>query len=225
MIAQQKKLIAFDLDGTIFETEPLAVIAVQKTIENLARENLYIRSLPSKKECLHILGMVQQEIWDYLIPGASSQALDRADQLLEEIEKEYLEKGTGQLYPDVRTTLEFLKRNNWGLLIASNGGEGYVKAVIETRDLTPLFDGIYSAGEFATENKGELLRIARGKFPGLQAMVGDRRSDIEAGRANNLITVGCSFGYGSKEEIRGADYLIDDFSQIKGLFSAEQKAF
>ncbi len=222
---QPQKLIAFDLDGTIFATEPLAVIAVQKTIEGLVRENLYTRSLPSKKECLHVLGMVQQEIWDYLIPGADPQALARADQLLEEIEKEYLEKGTGQLYPQVRTTLEYLKNDKWGLLIASNGGEGYVKAVIESRSLTPLFAGIYSAGEFATTKKGDLLQIAREKFPGLKAMVGDRRSDIEAGRAHNLISVGCRFGYGSEEEIRGADYIIDDFSEIKDLFSREQKTF
>ncbi len=216
----EKKLIAFDLDGTIFETEELAVTSVQETMEKLKQEGLYSRPKPEREECLSVLGMISEEIWDLLLPGSDREVQKRADQLLEAIEKEYLKRGLGNLYPGVKETLEKLKGQGWEFLIASNGGEGYVKSVIEVHGLNPLFAGVYSAGEYQTKEKGDLVRISRKRFPGLQAMVGDRKSDIEAGQANNLITVGCLYGYGDPRELREADYKIDSFPKIIDLFSS-----
>jgi len=216
----ERKLIAFDLDGTIFETEELAVFAVQKTMDKLKKEGLYSRPKPEREECLSVLGMISEEIWDFLLPGSDREVQNRADQLLEAIEKDYLKKGLGNLYPGVKETLEKLKVKGWDFLIASNGGEGYVKSVIEVHGLNPLFAGIYSAGEYQTKEKGDLLRISRQKFPRLQAMVGDRRSDVEAGQANNLITVGCRYGYGYPRELQEADYKIDSFPEIIDLFAS-----
>ncbi len=216
----EKKLIAFDLDGTIFETEELAVTSVQETMEKLKQEGLYSRPKPEREECLSVLGMISEEIWDLLLPGSDREVQKRADQLLEAIEKEYLKRGLGNLYPGVKETLEKLKGQGWEFLIASNGGEGYVKSVIEVHGLNPLFAGVYSAGEYQTKEKGDLVRISRQRFPGLQAMVGDRKSDIEAGQANNLITVGCLYGYGDPRELREADYKIDSFPKIIDLFSS-----
>lgn len=216
----EKKLIAFDLDGTIFETEELAVTSVQETMEKLKQEGLYSRPKPEREECLSVLGMISEEIWDLLLPGSDREVQRRADQLLEAIEKEYLKRGLGNLYPGVKETLEKLKGQGWEFLIASNGGEGYVKSVIEVHALKPLFAGIYSAGEYQTKEKGDLVRISRQRFPGLQAMVGDRKSDIEAGQVNNLITVGCLYGYGAPRELQEADYKIDSFPKIIDLFSS-----
>lgn len=215
-----KKVMAFDLDGTIFETEELAVFAVQKTMEKLKEEGLYSRPKPEREECLSVLGMISEEIWDLLLPGASTEVRKRADQLMEEIEIEHLKKGLGNLYPGVRETLEKLKLEGWEFLIASNGGESYVKSVIEVKGLNPIFSGIYSAGEFQTKEKGDLLRISRQKFPGLKVMVGDRNSDVEAGKANNLITVGCLYGYGDPSELEESDYKISSFPEIIKLFSS-----
>ncbi len=217
----QKKTIAFDLDGTLFETEELAVVAVKKTMEKLKEEGLYSRPEPQKEECLEVLGMISEEIWDFLLPGSGPRVQERADYLLEKIEKEFLQKGLGRIYPGVRDTLQELKEKGWDFLVASNGGEGYVKSVIEFHNLNAFFAGIYSAGEYGTKNKGDLLQIARQKFPGLKAMVGDRRSDVEAGQDNSLITVGCRYGYGEAQELKEADHLIDSFPEIINLFSSD----
>ena len=47
--------------------------------------------------------------------------------------------------------------------------------------------------------------------PAASVMVGDTALDIEAGRANGVRTIGCTWGYGSRDELvqAGADELVD----------------
>jgi adenosylhomocysteine nucleosidase len=44
-------------------------------------------------------------------------------------------------------------------------------------------------------------------------MIGDRFSDIEAGKQNGLTTIGCHFGFGHQSEIAEADYHIHEFTE------------
>lgn len=214
----KKGYIAFDLDGTLFETEPLAVAAVQKAIKILSDEGYYSREIPKPEECTGVLGLINEEIWATLLPGADKKTRKRAEVLVEEIEVTYLKEGLGNLYPGVTETLKVLKNEGWDFLVVSNGSEKYVKAVIKERGLNPLFAGIYSAGEYQTKSKGELLAQAGQKFPQIKGMVGDRESDVQAGKENNVFTVGCRYGYGNEEEIKEADRLINDFKEITDLF-------
>jgi len=48
-------------------------------------------------------------------------------------------------------------------------------------------------------------------------VVGDRYYDIESGKANDCITIGCLYGYGKKEELEDADYLIEDIRELREL--------
>ena len=56
--------------------------------------------------------------------------------------------------------------------------------------------------------KAEVLRRAlaeRGIDPDDAVMVGDTRGDVEAGKGAGLYTIGCTWGYGTREELEGAD--------------------
>ncbi|WP_281267796.1 HAD family hydrolase [Sulfoacidibacillus thermotolerans] len=45
-------------------------------------------------------------------------------------------------------------------------------------------------------------------------MVGDRLTDVEAGRQNGLYVIGCAFGFAQAEEFAGADRIVKKFSEI-----------
>jgi phosphoglycolate phosphatase-like HAD superfamily hydrolase len=45
-------------------------------------------------------------------------------------------------------------------------------------------------------------------------MVGDRHSDVEAGKVNRLTVIGCQFGFADAVELKEADYLISQFDEI-----------
>ena len=122
------------------------------------------------------------------------------------------------MYPYVEDTLRKLKEGGARLFVASNGLEAYVKGVAEHHNIAAMFDGIYSAGEYGTASKVELVaRLIKDHGLAGQTvwMVGDRSSDVEAGRGNGLKTVGCAYAkYGKASELERADVLISDFREL-----------
>ncbi|MDF2721294.1 MAG: haloacid dehalogenase, partial [Paenibacillus sp.] len=105
------------------------------------------------------------------------------------------------------------------LFVASNGLEMYVKDVIGQRGLAPLFTGLYSAGEYDTRSKVDLVKLLLDHH-GIETawMVGDRSSDVEAGKRNGLPVVGCEYAqFGKESELEGADMRITEFPQLREL--------
>jgi phosphoglycolate phosphatase-like HAD superfamily hydrolase len=54
-------------------------------------------------------------------------------------------------------------------------------------------------------------------------MVGDRSSDVEAGKENHLFVVGCSYAdFGNSKELAEADVIIKDFAGLLTLTAFEE---
>lgn len=214
----------FDLDGTLFQTETLLLPAYHATFEQLRAEGLFQGETPDEKYMLSGLGMLLEHIWQLVIPDADVKVHRRADELLLQLQVEGMARGEGKLYDGVAETLRELRRRGVRLFIASNGLEAYVKGVIRHQGLKPLFEaeGLYSAGEYATRSKVDLVRQLLDKHGIENAwMVGDRSSDVEAGHANGLFVVGCDYaGFRKEGELDQADVRIADFRDLPALLDA-----
>jgi phosphoglycolate phosphatase-like HAD superfamily hydrolase len=94
--------------------------------------------------------------------------------------------------------------------------EGYVKGVVKAMGIAPLFDALYSAGEYQTRSKVDLVKLLMTTHRVETAwMVGDRSSDVEAGKKNRLFVIGCDYADFSKSgELDGSDVRIREFAQI-----------
>lgn len=224
MIGQQGRpdAVIFDMDGTLFETDKLLIPVHGRVFGTLRDEGLYMEEAPPAERLLGCLGMLLDDIWREIMPGSSEAARSRADELLLQYELEGLAMGEGALYPHVEETLRLLKENGAKLFVASNGLEHYVKGVAEHKGIATLFDGIYSAGEYETASKVDLVaRLLQDHQLGPQHtvwMVGDRSSDVEAGRGNGLATIGCAYArYGRASELADADVRISDFRELLQL--------
>ncbi len=179
-----EKTAIFDMDGTLFQSETVALPAFRRAFMRLREEGLYRGDPPSDGEIQSVFGMTQEEIWSRLLPEADEGARKRADRWTLEEELAGLRRGEGRLYPGVAETLRRLKAEGWRLFIASNGLRSYLDGVLETFRLSPLFTGVYGAGDHGTETKEELVRMLmeeHGVTGGF--MVGDRKSDVRAGKA------------------------------------------
>lgn len=209
----------FDLDGTLFRTETLLVEVHRRVFETLRAEGLYTAEEPPVERLLGSLGMLLEHIWQRVMPDGSPEAHARANELLLQYEIEELEAGRGELYPGVPATLRKLRDRGIRLFIASNGLERYVKEVPRLKGIADLFEGFYSAGEYATQTKVELVRILLEKHGLMSAwMVGDRSSDVEAGKQNGLFVVGCDYaGFRREGELDGADARIGSFEELERL--------
>ncbi|MBB6692442.1 HAD hydrolase-like protein [Cohnella xylanilytica] len=216
---QMPEAALFDLDGTLFKTETLLTTVHRRVFETLREEGLYMKEQPPVELLLGSLGMLLEHIWQKVMPDGSPQAQARANDLLLQYELEELENGRGELYPGVPETLRALKEKGIRLFVASNGLEAYVKDVPRLRGIADLFDGFYSAGEYGTATKVDLVRLLLEKH-GIRTawMVGDRSSDVEAGKGNGLFVVGCDYaGFRKEGELDGADAVIRSFPELLDL--------
>ncbi|WP_241154335.1 HAD family hydrolase [Staphylospora marina] len=216
------KAIIFDLDGTLFQTEKVGVPAFRNTFEELRRLGRYDGPVPSDERIASVFGMTHQEIWETLLPGADPETRRFADRRMLDLEVDMLRSGEGVLYPGVEETLRRLDAAGHPLFIASNGAENYVRAALDSKGLTPLFAGIWTAGKHKTETKTELVRMLMdecGVSGGI--MVGDRKSDVEAGKGNGLFVVGCRYegfpAFGGENELEGSDRIIRTFRQLEDV--------
>jgi len=220
---QKPEAMLFDLDGTLFQTETLLLPAYHATFDQLRDEGLYSGATPPESEILGSLGMLLEHIWQRVMPGVDAKVHRRADELLLDYQIRGLERGEGRMYEGVAETLTALRGQGIRLFVASNGLELYVKRVIEHKGLAPLFEGLYSAGEFQTRSKVDLVRMLLETYNVKSAwMVGDRSSDVEAGRENDLTVIGCDYaGFRKEGELEQADVRIDRFSDLLALLPSK----
>lgn len=221
---QKPEAIVFDMDGTLFQTESLLVPAYHKMFDELRAEGLYAGETPPVDLILQSLGMLLAQIWKNVMPDAGEATHRRADELLLRLEIEGLEEGGTLLYPGVVDTLKALKERGVRLFVASNGLEDYIHSIVVVHELKELFEGLYSAGGQGTATKVELLRILLDNHGIEKAwMVGDRSSDVEAGKENGQTVIGCSYaGFGRGEELEGSDVMISRFEDILELYDAAE---
>ncbi len=207
--------ILFDMDGTLLQTEKLSTPAFIRTFDQLRQKGLWQGETPDERELINVLGMTIEQIWDKLLPNASEEAIRSADEFLLDNEIQLLKERVTELYPDVKSTLEKLHEKGFALFVASNGQEEYIDAICQEYELKPLMTDLYSAGRFRTHSKNDLVAKLLSDYKiGQAIMVGDRHSDVEAGRTNGLFTIGCDFGFAKPGELDGADVIITSFSQL-----------
>jgi len=211
--------ILFDMDGTLLQTETLLVHVHERLFRQLYAEGLYTKEMPSVDIMLGCLGMLLEDIWRKVMPDGSPEAHSRADELMLQYELEGLEAGQGDLYPGVEATLRSLRERGIKLFVASNGLEAYVRGIVGIKGMDALFDGLYSAGQYSTASKVELVaRLMQDHGIRTAWMVGDRSSDVEAGQRNGLPVIGCGYaGFGREEELAGADAIIRSFPELLEL--------
>jgi phosphoglycolate phosphatase len=208
--------VIFDVDGTLFQTELVAMPAFKRTFEKLKQKGLYHGDIPSDDQITSCFGMTIPELWETLLPDASMDVRDQANELLAKEELFLLEQGEGALYPGVQETLQCLRDEGYKIYTASNGEKRYVATVIEAQGLRDHFTKLYSAGEYKTEKKEELVALLLKQEKVTRAvMIGDRKSDITAGRANQLHTVGCDFGFAGEDELKDAHVVITKFDELR----------
>jgi len=227
MIEKKPQALIFDMDGTLFRTEANIVPAFERAYARLVAEGLTRDAMPPADVLLGSLGMLLKDIWGRVLPNSDERTRLRMDELLLEEQLALLDEGLWELYPGVHETLRRLREEGYRLFVASNGLELYVKGVAAAVGIADLFEGLYSAGEYRTASKVDLVRLLLDRHEVASAwMVGDRSSDVEAGSKNGLPVVGCEYAaFGvSHDELQGADMRIRAFPELLDLLGISEKA-
>jgi phosphoglycolate phosphatase len=194
-------LIAFDLDGTLHWTEKALVPAIQEAMRDMGLEPAEARRInalygePLEEFCRRLLGLERGD------------GCDRFREGIRRHQRKTLPR-QGSLYPGVREALLHLSSLGATLVVISNAGSDYIELVLRTFGIRHLFSRLLGADSGASKAKRlESLRTST-DWPST-VMVGDRYHDMEAAKSAGVFFIGCSYGYGSAQELAGADEIIE----------------
>lgn len=215
-------LLAFDLDGVLYSSEPFLGEAYREAIAAVnARHPGAFPRVPTTAEILAHVGWPLPVIFANLFPdGAPAALADLHGETLAVICRR-VAAGDGLCFPGVPETLRALRAAGHTLCVASNGRTRYVETVLATYGLDALFLPRTTADEVG--DKIGILRHYLATLPADPAhtvMVGDRRSDVEAAQAVGCRFIGCDYGHGHRTEIEAAGPLVTRFADLPAALTS-----
>ncbi len=219
-----RTLIAFDLDGVIYSSEPFLGAAYREAIANVnAQRPGSFSRVPSTREILDHVGWPLPIILDRLFPHTDRAAVDLLYAEALGVICAHVAQHEGMMFPGVPATLDRLHRSGFILAVASNGRQRYIETVLGANRIGHYFAALMSVDvSGALQDKADLLRayLNRHDLPAAQlVMVGDRASDVEAAAAVGCRFIGCDYGHGYRHEIEAAGPIVSAFAQLPAVIA------
>jgi phosphoglycolate phosphatase len=218
------KLVMFDVDGTLLDSQHLIHACLAQTFQHMGRPLL------PRAQMLSIVGLSLAPAVRKLLGEETSKAeIEQAADHYREAFRALVDDPAhaAHLFPGAAEAVAALQRQEDVLLGIATGKS--------MRGVERILDGFgWSKGVFATiqtadsapskPDPGMVLQGARevGLSPEQVIMIGDTSFDILMGRNAGAATIGVSWGNHPVSELReaGADHIIDDFSQLLPLVEA-----
>lgn len=215
-----KKVVLFDLDGTLIDSVPDIAVAVNAMLESLGYPTY------SEEKMRSWVGNGAKVLVKRALSGdvkidetLSEDLFSNAYQLFLDFYMQNVCKDT-RLYPTVQETLETLKNKGYRLAIVTNKPYAFVAPILDTLGLNGLFE-TYIGGDTLSLKKPDpmplvymcdQLNISVDKA----LMVGDSKNDILAAKAAGMQSIGVTYGYnyGEAIEVYDPEVVVDLFSDI-----------
>jgi len=197
--------ILFDLDGTLTDSRPGILNTIRHALRMLDVEP------PRDDELLWCVGPPLHESFARLLPGGETATIERAVSAYVE-RYDSIGYRENRVYAGVPAMLTTLGANRRLVLVTAKRQQ-IAESILELFELRPYFEGVFGierSGRFADKRQlvhyvVETLGLDRSET----VIVGDRIHDIEAGRHNGLFTIGAAWGYGTAQELAGADQICE----------------
>lgn len=211
--------VLFDLDGTLIDSLPGIVRALNHALEDVGRAPLEPARLRG------YVGRPLRAIFRDLLGGPAEAGPSRLERSgpaeLERVVAAYRRRfevdGVDgcDAFPGVRDVLDELRAQGATMRIATVKPTGIAQRVLERLELDRHFASVHGADpdEHTTDKVtivGDALAAA-GVRGGYAVMIGDRAEDIRAARAHGVAALGVRWGYGGVDELvtAGADAIVD----------------
>lgn len=211
------RAVLFDLDGTLVDS-----------LEDLTDAVNHIRSafslLPLTGDAVRLkIGKGARNLVEQVLPDAPDADIDRALGLFLEFNREHI-ADKSRLYPGILEMLHHIASLGIKMVIVSNKHEDLSRLIIQALGISDLFESI-CGGNTYKEGKPSplplLKEVEKLEFAPYECvMVGDSINDIEAGERADIATIACAWGYGSTEELAGADAFAHSPQELLALIAA-----
>lgn len=211
------KTIFFDFDGTVHDSIKIYAPAFRKAYEYLVKKKLAEPKNWNEDEISYWLGYSSKEMWKNFMPELDEANKQIASKIIGNEMMTKINEGKAKLYDGSQEVLQYLKNKNYKLIFISNCGIYYKNMVSEIFMLNDYFDELVCSEEFNFIPKYDILEKIKDKYDDDMVIIGDRFQDLEAGKKNNISTIGCEYGFGLDNELKEADIIIHDVKELLKL--------
>ena len=195
------RLIIFDFDGTLGDSQKLITDTMLATIERL---NLPMKS---REECARTIGLPLKECFSSIIPMTDEQAEECA-KVYSEIFNVKNVPGVVKAFPGVVETLERLSSQGILMSIASSRSHRTLAKLMDELDLSKYITYLIAADDVVEKKPAAESVLKTLRHFNVEAhetlVVGDTEFDILMGRNAGTHTCGVTYGNGSKESLEAA---------------------
>jgi phosphoglycolate phosphatase len=182
-------LIAFDWDGTLFDSTQIIVRCIQRAVADVGG------TVPSDKAAAYVIGMG-------LMQALAHAAPDVPESKYPELGRRYRDHYSSHqndlaLFAGVLPLLADLKSRHHCLAVATGKSRRGLDEVLRTVELRSVFDGSRTADETAGKPDPRMLRELMAQFgtePQRTLMVGDTTHDLQMALNAGCTSVGVSYG-------------------------------
>lgn len=206
--------LIFDYDGTIHESMKTYAPAFRNTCKWLADNGYMTEKDYTDKEISCWLGFNSTDMWNNFLPDADIEIREKARIMLGDDMARRTENGKGALFPNAEQVLIELKKQGHTLIFLSNCRIKYMELHSRVFGLDRFFNCFYCCEEFDFIPKYQIFRLFSLQHKGQYIVIGDRFHDIETAVKNGLKSIGCGYGYASDGELKNADIIVSDITEI-----------
>ncbi|HEY0887900.1 MAG TPA: HAD-IA family hydrolase [Ramlibacter sp.] len=182
-------LIAFDWDGTLFDSTAIIVRCIQQAVLDVGGAR------PSDKAAAYVIGMGLMQALAHAAPDVPAE---RYPQLGARYRHHYLaHQNDLSLFPGVLPLLDELKERQHWLAVATGKSRRGLDDVLRTVQLQGMFNGSRTADETAGKPHPLMLQELMREFgtdPERTLMIGDTTHDLQMAVNAGCPAVGVSYG-------------------------------
>jgi phosphoglycolate phosphatase len=198
-------LIAFDWDGTLFDSTGLIVRCIQAACRDLGMPE------PSDVQAAYVIGLGLMDALRHAVPDLP---VERYPELGRRYRHHYMARQHQiVLFDGTREMLAALKARHHWLAVATGKSRLGLNEALDSAQLRPFFDSTRTADETASKPHPRMLQELMGEL-GAEArrtlMIGDTTHDLQLAANAGVACVGVSYGAHSSE----------DFHRFEPLFVA-----
>jgi phosphoglycolate phosphatase len=186
---RQFDLIAFDWDGTLFDSTRIIVRCIQDAVADVGG------TVPTDREAAYVIGM---GLMDALAHAAPDVPRDRYPELGASYRRHYMGRQNDlSLFDGVLPMLSDLRERHHWLAVATGKSRRGLDEVLQTVQLAGVFDGSRTADETAGKPDPRMLHELMREFgtdPERTLMIGDTTHDLQMALNAGCPSVAVSYG-------------------------------
>ena len=208
--------LVFDYDGTLQETDIIYGPAVRAASKHV-RDDLGIDVAPPTEEQIKSwLGKTAREMWHEYAPQLDGKNCEECMSIVYRHMLALIKQGNARWFAGAAELLDSLKSQGYRMVILSNCNKGYATVHSEFFGMDRWFESFYDSESFGDIGKGAIMKKIADEHPGERYIViGDRGGDMEAAAAVGAPFIGCTYGYGTKKELRDSTLFADSPHRIE----------